>query len=110
MSIRREITINANPAAVYRVLTNSGDFVRMTGGRSADISKEIGGAVSLFGGDIRALNIELLPDKRVRSGLAVASLAGRRLLDSEIRVTRTRGWDEVGLRSDRTSAGGAVNA
>ena len=65
MSIHQEITINANPAAVYRVLTNSGDFVRMTGGRSADISKEIGGAVSLFGGDIRALNIELLPDKRV---------------------------------------------
>ena len=37
----------------------------MTGGRSADISAEPGGAVSLFGGDIRARNVELLPGKRV---------------------------------------------
>ena len=65
VSIHQEVTIHANPAAVYDVLTNSEAFARMTGGRTADISKEVGGAVSMFGGDIRALNVELLPGKRV---------------------------------------------
>jgi len=37
----------------------------MTGGRAADISKEVGGAVSMFGGDIRARNVELVKDRRV---------------------------------------------
>lgn len=65
MTIHQEVTIDASPAAVYGVLTTSEEFVRMTGGRTADISKEAGGAVSLFGGDIRARNVELLPGKRV---------------------------------------------
>ncbi len=65
MSIHQEVTISGNPAAIYKMLTTSEDFARMTGGRAADISKEVGGAVSLFGGDIRARNIELVPDKRV---------------------------------------------
>ncbi len=65
MSIHQEVTINASPDAVYDVLTSSRDFERMTGGRAADISTTVGGGVSLFGGDIRALNIELVPGKRV---------------------------------------------
>lgn len=65
MTIHHEVTIDASPAAVYGVLTTSEDFARMTGGRAADISKEAGGAVSLFGGDIRARNVELVPGKRV---------------------------------------------
>jgi len=65
VNIHQEVTINASPDAVYGVLTNSADFAKMTGGRGADISKEAGGSVSLFGGDIRARNVELVPDKRV---------------------------------------------
>jgi uncharacterized protein YndB with AHSA1/START domain len=65
VSIHQEVTINASPADVYRVLTSSEDFARMTGGRAADISKNVGGAVSMFGGDIRAQNVELVPGKRV---------------------------------------------
>jgi len=65
MPIHQEVTINASPEAVYGVLTSSADFERMTGGRTAKISKEAGGAVSLFGGDIAARNVELLPGKRV---------------------------------------------
>jgi uncharacterized protein YndB with AHSA1/START domain len=65
VSIHQEVTIEAAPAAVYAVLTTSDDFARMTGGRAATISREVGGAASLFGGDIRALNIELVPGKRV---------------------------------------------
>lgn len=65
MSIHQEVTIDASPAAVYGVLTGSEQFTRMTGGRAAEISTEVGGEVSLFGGDIRALNVELVPGKRV---------------------------------------------
>ncbi len=65
MSIHQEVTIEATPAAVYGVLTSSEDFTKMTGGRAAKISKDAGGAVSLFGGDIAARNIELVPGKRV---------------------------------------------
>ena len=65
MSIHQEVTIDASPAAVYGVLTTSDEFARMTGGRKADISRDIGGAVSLFGGDIEARNVELKPGKRV---------------------------------------------
>ena len=65
MNIHQDVTIDASPAAVYGVLTNSTEFAKMTGGRAADISKEVGGAVSLFGGDIHARNIELVPGKRV---------------------------------------------
>jgi len=65
VSIHQEVTIDASPAAVYGVLTTSDEFARMTGGRKADISRDIGGAVSLFGGDIEARNVELKPGKRV---------------------------------------------
>jgi uncharacterized protein YndB with AHSA1/START domain len=65
LSIHQEVVINASPAAVYGVLTNSEDFARMTGGKAADISKEVGGTVSLFAGGVRAMNVELIPGKRV---------------------------------------------
>ncbi len=65
MSIHQEVTIEASPATVYGVLTTSDEFAKMTGGRKADISKDQGGAVSLFGGDIQARNVELKPGKRV---------------------------------------------
>jgi uncharacterized protein YndB with AHSA1/START domain len=65
VSIHQDVTIDASPADVYGVLTGSEEFARMTGGRAADISKEIGGSISMFGGDIRGRNIELVPGKRV---------------------------------------------
>src|SRR5262245_30432605 len=65
MAIHQEIRINALPETVYEVLTNSAKFARMTSGRAAAISPEEGGEVSLFGGDIRARNVELVPGKRV---------------------------------------------
>ena len=65
MSIHQEVTIEASHAAIYGVLTTSDDFARMTGGRAASIARDVGGAVSLFGGDIEARNVELKPGKRV---------------------------------------------
>jgi uncharacterized protein YndB with AHSA1/START domain len=65
MSIHQEVTIDATPAAVFGVLTDSESFTKMTGGRAARIDKVAGGAISLFGGDISGRNIELVPGKRV---------------------------------------------
>jgi uncharacterized protein YndB with AHSA1/START domain len=62
--IHQEVTIEASPAAVYGVLTNSDQFARMTGGRSASIAAEPGGAISMFGGDISGRNVELVPGRR----------------------------------------------
>ena len=65
MAIHQEIDIAAPPTSVYAVLTDSEKFAKMTGGRKAAISPDEGGAVSLFGGDIRARNVELVPGRRV---------------------------------------------
>ena len=65
MSIHQEVTIDASPAAVYAVLTSSSDFAKMTGGRAAEIATEVGGALSMFGGDIRGRIVELVPERRV---------------------------------------------
>jgi uncharacterized protein YndB with AHSA1/START domain len=65
MNIHQEVTIEASPAAVYGVLTSGDDFAKMTGGRAAKIARESGGEFSMFGGDIRGRNIELVPGKRV---------------------------------------------
>lgn len=65
MSIHQEITIPAAPAAVFEVLTSADKFAGMTGGRSASISAEEGGAFSMFGGDIVGRHVELVPGKRV---------------------------------------------
>ncbi len=65
MSIHQEVTIKAKPADIYAALTDSEKFAAMTGGRAADISHDEGGKVSLFGGEIEARNVELVPDTRV---------------------------------------------
>ncbi len=76
MAIHQEVTIEASPAAVYGVLTRSDQFASMTGGRAADIAAEAGGAISLFGGDIRGRNIELQPGRLV------------------VQAWRSQGWPE----------------
>ncbi len=63
-AIHQEMTFNASPDQVYAALTDGDTFGAMTGA-PAKIAKEAGGEVSLFGGQIAARNIELVPGKRV---------------------------------------------
>ena len=65
MAIHQDVMINGTPKAVYEILLSSKKFKIMTDGRDAIISKDVGGEVSLFGGAIRARNVELIPSKRV---------------------------------------------
>ena len=65
MAIHQEILISASVSDVFKTLTDSARFEKMTGGRKADISTAVGGAASMFGGDIRAVNVEIVPGKRL---------------------------------------------
>jgi len=65
VAIHQEVVIPATPDAVFDVLLNSDRFAAMTGGRSADISREAGGAFKMFGGDISGRNVEVVAGKRL---------------------------------------------
>lgn len=65
MRIHQEVSIAASPAAIYKVLTTSADFAKMTGGRAASIATEAGGAFTMFDGHITGRHVELIPGKRV---------------------------------------------
>lgn len=65
MTIHQEIHINSTPKDIYSLLLDSARFQAMSGGRAAHISPHEGGAVSIFGGDIEARNIELVPNRRI---------------------------------------------
>ena len=63
--IHQEVVIKASAKRVYEALTDSKKFSKLTGGAPADISKEAGGAFSLFGGMITGRNIEAMADQRL---------------------------------------------
>lgn len=63
-TIHQEMSLKASPDQVYAALTNAETFAAATGA-PAEIAPEAGGEVSLFGGQIAARNIELVPGKRV---------------------------------------------
>lgn len=65
MTIHQEVTIAAKPEAIYALLTTAEKFSAMTGGAPAKIPAEVGGAVSLFDGQITAQHVHLEPSKRV---------------------------------------------
>ena len=65
MTIHQEVHFKGTPKDIYDLLLNSARFQAMTGGRSAHISTHEGGEVSMFGGDIEARNVELVPNRRI---------------------------------------------
>lgn len=76
-SIHQEVTFAAIPKRVYEALTDAKQFQRVVelsnamktrmpaGAPPAQISPEVGGAFSLFGGIITGRQIELLPNQRI---------------------------------------------
>ena len=67
--IHQEVAIKATRARVYRALTDANQFKSVTQlslpGASTEISPEVGGAFSLFGGQILGRHIEMVPDVRL---------------------------------------------
>jgi activator of HSP90 ATPase len=64
-AIHQEVFIKANRKRVYEVLTDTEQFRKLSGGMDTKISREPGGAFSLFGGVITGRQIELVPGERI---------------------------------------------
>jgi activator of HSP90 ATPase len=64
-AIHQEVIIKANRKRVYDVLTDTEQFRKLSGGMDTKISREPGGAFSLFGGVITGRQIELVPGERI---------------------------------------------
>ncbi len=63
-SLHQEIDLHASPQRLYQVLLDSKLFSAFSG-EDAQISREEGGAFSMFGGMIVGRNVELLADQRI---------------------------------------------
>ena len=64
-AIHQEVIIKANRKRVYEALTDTEQFRKLSGGMDTKISREPGGAFSLFGGVITGRHIELVPAERI---------------------------------------------
>jgi activator of HSP90 ATPase len=62
--LHQEVSFKATPQRIYEILLDSKQFSAFTG-EPAQISREAGGAFSMFGGKIVGRNIELDPSVRI---------------------------------------------
>lgn len=83
-AIHQEVTFNATPARVYAALTDAKQFdsvVQLSAAaksmalpnKPVEISRELGGAFSAFGGYISGRQIELIPGQRIVQAWRAAS-------------------------------------
>jgi activator of HSP90 ATPase len=63
-SLRQEADFGVPPHRVYEALLDEKQFTAFSGA-PAKINRSEGGVLSLFGGQITARNLELVPDKRI---------------------------------------------
>ena len=63
-SLHQEIDFKASPQRIYDALLDSRQFSAFTG-MPAEISRDAGGAFSMFGGLILGRNVELVSDQRI---------------------------------------------
>ncbi len=63
-AIHQEVVFKASPNRIYEALVDAQQHSEFTGGPT-EISREVGGSFSCFGGTILGRNIELLPNQRI---------------------------------------------
>jgi activator of HSP90 ATPase len=64
-AIHQVVTFNAPPKRIYEVLLDAEQFSKMTGGMGTEISREAGGAFSLFSSQIKGRNLDLVPGQLI---------------------------------------------
>jgi activator of HSP90 ATPase len=64
-AIHQELDFHASPQRIYEALLDSKEFTAFSGGRAAEIDREVGGSFSIFGGHIVGRNLELIPARRI---------------------------------------------
>lgn len=72
-AIHHEQDFNASSQRIYEALLDSKQFTAFSGGRAAEIHREVGGAFSLFVGHIIGRNLELVPNRRIVQAWRVVS-------------------------------------
>ena len=68
-SIHQEVVFKATRKRIYEALTDEKKFSQVTDfiikGASTEISRDVGGSFTIFGGVISGRHIELIPDERI---------------------------------------------
>jgi activator of HSP90 ATPase len=64
-AIHHELEFPSSPQQIYETLLDSKKFTALSGGRAAEIHREVGGSFSLFAGHIVGRNLELIPARRI---------------------------------------------
>jgi uncharacterized protein YndB with AHSA1/START domain len=72
-AIHQEIKIDADPARVYKALTDREQFGELTGRAAATLTADPGAPFALFDGHITGRNVELVPDRRLVQAWRAAS-------------------------------------
>ncbi len=72
-AIHQQVSIRADPARVYKALTDARQFGELTGGGEVTLTSDAGAPFSLFGGHITGRNVELVPDRRLVQAWRAAS-------------------------------------
>jgi activator of HSP90 ATPase len=63
-ALHQEIELNAAPARIYAALLDAKQFTTFSG-MHAEIDPRVGGAFTMFDGQIVGITVELVPDKRI---------------------------------------------
>jgi activator of HSP90 ATPase len=63
-TIRQSVTFKASSAEVYEMLIDSKKHAKFTGS-VVQMSRDLGGKFSVYGGDIQGVNLELVPGQRI---------------------------------------------
>ena len=63
-NLNQAIIFKASPNQVYEALMDSKKHAKFTGDK-AEISREVGGKISAYGGFIEGENLELVQDKKI---------------------------------------------
>ena len=63
-TIEQTVTFKASPHDVYEALMDSGQHAKFTGA-PAEISRDVGGSFTAYGGVITGTHVELVPDRKI---------------------------------------------
>ena len=101
-SIRQTIALKATPARIYRAFMNSKEHEAFTANGKAKISRKVGGAFSAHGGDVRGINVELKPGKRIVQAWRVKGMPEGVYSIARFELKKVRGgtrlvFDQTGL-------------
>lgn len=63
-NIKQNVTFKSSPHEIYEMLMDSKKHSKFTGDK-ANISRDVGGKFTAFGGWVEGINVKLVPNKRI---------------------------------------------